>query len=180
MNLERYIELLESTERKGIKDLTNYLKSSKIELTPASTRYHLAKEGGLIEHSLNVYDIATKINKELETEIEEDTIILISLLHDIGKHLYYNKPQYIDKYLKNGKKGVQPYETNKDLIHVPHEIKSIQIISQFIELTEEETFAILYHNGMYGPLKYELQGKESKEYLILHFADMWTSRIIEK
>jgi 23S rRNA maturation-related 3'-5' exoribonuclease YhaM len=73
----------------------------------------------------------------------------------------------------------KPFAQNPELLSVPHEVRSIQIASQFIELTEEENFAILYHNGMYGPFKYELQGKETPLYLLLHFADMWCSRVLE-
>ena len=72
-----------------------------------------------------------------------------------------------------------PYTSNPELMYVDHEIRSIQIISQFIDLTEEENWAILMHNGMYGPFKYEIQGKETPLYLILHMADMWASRVIE-
>ena len=49
-----------------------------------------------------------------------------------------------------------------------------------MDLTEDETWAILHHNGMYGDLKYTLQGKETPLYLIIHFADMWASRVIER
>ena len=59
-------------------------------------------------------------------------------------------------------------------------MRSVAIASMFIDLTEEEQFAILYHNGLYGDFKYEIQGNETPLYLILHFADMWAARIIEE
>ena len=46
-------------------------------------------------------------------------------------------------------------------------------------VTEEEEHAILYHNGLYGSLKYSIQGKETPLYMIIHFADMWASRVLE-
>ena len=49
----------------------------------------------------------------------------------------------------------------------------------YIDLTEEEQHAILYHNGLYGPLKYEIQGNETPLYMIIHFADLWASRVVE-
>ena len=52
--------------------------------------------------------------------------------------------------------------------------------SQCIELTEDENSAIQKHNGMYGPFRYVIQGKETPLYLLLHMADMWASRVTEK
>ena len=73
----------------------------------------------------------------------------------------------------------KPFEVNKDLIPVDHEIRSVKIASKFIELTEEEELAILWHNGLYGNFKYQIQNKETPLYLLLHFSDMWASRIVE-
>lgn len=61
-----------------------------------------------------------------------------------------------------------------------HEVRSIQIASQYINLEEDESWAILMHNGMYGTFKYQIQGKETPLYLLLHTADMWAGRVMEK
>jgi hypothetical protein len=53
------------------------------------------------------------------------------------------------------------------------------IAERYISLTEEEEQAILYHNGLYGVFKYEISGKETPLYMLLHFSDMWASRVIE-
>ena len=53
------------------------------------------------------------------------------------------------------------------------------IAERFIELTEEEETAILWHNGLYGQFKYDIPGKETKLYMALHWADMWASRVTE-
>ncbi len=55
---ERYIELLRSTGRQGIEEVINYLEKSGFFTAPASTKHHLSFEGGLMEHSMNVYDMA--------------------------------------------------------------------------------------------------------------------------
>ena len=62
---------------------------------------------------------------------------------------------------------------------MPHEIRSVAIATMYIDLTEEEQHASLYHNGLYGPLKYEIQGSETPLYMIIHFADLWASRVVE-
>jgi 23S rRNA maturation-related 3'-5' exoribonuclease YhaM len=54
---ENYISLLSSTQRPGIWQLITYLeKETDFFTAPASTRYHVVYEGGLIEHCLNVYE----------------------------------------------------------------------------------------------------------------------------
>ncbi|MDF2805010.1 MAG: superfamily hydrolase [Anaerocolumna sp.] len=182
-------ELLIGTDRDGMITLLDYMKENGFFTAPCSGQYHLSKEGGLAEHSLNVFVFASDIyfNSNMNNElISEDSLIIASLLHDLGKMGQFGKPNYVPNMItdRKTKELVQsekkPYETNKNLLSVPHEIRSIQIASQFIELTEEENFAILHHNGMYGDLKYQLNGKERPLQMLLHFADMWASRVIEK
>jgi putative nucleotidyltransferase with HDIG domain len=158
---------------------------------PCSTQYHLCKEGGLLEHSLNVEEVARKLAIHLGYE-PIGSVSVAALLHDVGKMGQFNKANYVPNYIKDGKptkaepiqkykiSESKPFETNKDLLYVDHEIRSIQIASQYIDLTEEESFAILYHNGMYSNLKYALNGKETPLQMIIHFSDLWCSRVIEK
>ena len=51
-----FIALLKSTNRDGIEDLLKWLGSSDFYVAPASSRFHGSYAGGLLEHSLNVYD----------------------------------------------------------------------------------------------------------------------------
>lgn len=158
---------------------------------PCSTQYHLCKEGGLLEHSLNVEEIARKLAIHLDYD-SIGSVSVAALLHDIGKMGQFNKPNYVANYIKDGKptkadpvqrykiSESKPYTSNPELIYVPHEIRSVQIASQYLDITEEESFAILQHNGMYGDLKYSLNGKETPLQMIIHFADMWASRVVEK
>ena len=180
-NKIRIIDKLQEINRKGINDLIDYLDNKGFFSTPCSTQYHLCYEGGLAEHSLNVFDEMLKIKYILNADIGKDSVILCGILHDVGKIGQFDKPMYRSNILKSGKQSdSKPYITNKELLSVPHEVRSIAILSEFIELTEEEQFAILYHNGMYGDLKYQLNGKETPLQMILHFTDMWCSRVIEK
>jgi 23S rRNA maturation-related 3'-5' exoribonuclease YhaM len=181
---QKIIELLRSTERPGIENLINHMEEIGFFTAPCSTQYHLCKEGGLAEHSLNVYlymkNTAAGIGYYDPLTDSSDSIIITSLLHDLGKSGQYGKPNYVPNYLKGGKiSEAKPYETNKDLLAVPHEIRSIHIASQFIELTEQESFAILMHNGLYGDLKYAYSGKETPLSMLLNFADLYCSRFVE-
>ena len=177
---EKIDKLLLSTGREGIEALIQHMYDNGFFTAPCSGAYHLAKEGGLAEHSLNVYDIMTKLNDSLQSEIPRQSIIIVSLLHDLGKMGFAGKPNYIENILKSGKRSEsKPYETNKQLLGIPHEIASIQIASRFIYLTENEVFSIMNHNGLYTPTGYAVKGKETKMYLLLHTADMYTSHFCE-
>lgn len=169
-----------ATGRTGIPELLEHMEEIGFYDAPCSSKFHLSTPGGLAEHSINVCETAMNIAEALYfddgTDIEmKDSIIICSLLHDLGKAGQFDKPNYIQN--EDQEKG--PFTTNKDLLFVPHEVRSIAIISKFIPLTEEEQFAILYHNGLYGELK-GCKGNETPLYMILHFADMWASRVIER
>lgn len=183
-NKEFIIESLRTTKREGIEDLIAYMEDCGFFEAPCSTRYHLACEFGLVQHTRNVMETAEKIGVTLfgaktYNEIQA-SVIIAAALHDLGKMGQFEKPMYIENRLKSGELGSQPYKSNPDLLKIPHEVRSVAIASMFIDLTEEEQFAILYHNGLYGDFKYEIQGNETPLYLILHFADMWASRVIEE
>ncbi len=172
-------QLLKMTGRAGIDDLIAWMDENGFFDAPCSSKYHLAQPGGLAEHSLNVYRAALDIAKTLYMEKTTfdfiDSIIICSLLHDLGKAGQFGKPAYIE----NEDPANGAYRSNKELLYIPHEVRSIVIASRFIELTEEEQFAILYHNGMYGELK-SFKGNETPLLLILHHADMWAARVTEK
>lgn len=180
---EKIIRFLKSTNRPGMDELILAMGKGGFFTSPCSGGHHLAKEGGLAEHSLNVLNVATLVTEAvtgtLPKEIE-DKLIIICLLHDLGKMGQYGKANYVENTLKSGKQSTsKPYKVNPDLLYVDHEVRSIVIAQQYIELTEEEQQAILWHNGLYGNFRYQIQGKETPLYLLLHFADMWASRIVE-
>jgi len=178
----RISNLLKATERKGIEDLLAWMDENGFYSAPCSSKYHLTKPGGLAEHSLNVFRCTFSMIEAFYLKQEEtltfdfiNSIVICSLLHDLGKVGQFGKPAYIENADSEG----GAFRTNKDLFYIPHEIRSIAIASRFIELTEEEQFAILYHNGLYGELN-GFKGKETPLYMILHWADMWASRVVEK
>ena len=176
----RFMELYNQIEREGTDQLLDYLELCGYFEAPASTQYHLAKDGGLLEHSLNVTELMLKIAPTLGIE-SNISIIIVGLFHDIGKAGYYGKTAYTPNILKSGKRSdAKPYEINKEMLNVPHEVSAIHILSQYNTLTESEVFAILYHNGLYTSLGYQLKGNEQPLQMLLHFADMWASRVIEK
>ena len=181
---DKIINLLLSTGREGVSNLINHMDKNGFFTAPCSGGNHLAKEGGLAEHSLNVYNIAndTSISIMGFDDVCKlgDSIIISALLHDLGKIGQFDKPLYVDNILKSGKRSdAKPYAQSTDLLKVDHEVVSVVEASRFIQLTEEEQFAILYHNGLYVGLGRSLNGNETPLQILIHFADMWASRVTE-
>ncbi len=193
---QKCIDLLMKTGREGMSELIAWMEENGFFESPCSGGYHLAKEGGLLEHSMNVYK--TMMDMSIAIEGSEDlvtkhwgSIAICALLHDLGKCGDHGKPGYVPNMVKDGRptkaepeqkykqSESKPFEVNKDLYPIDHEIRSVKIASRYIDLTEDEELAILWHNGLYGNFKYQIQGKETPLYMLLHFADMWASRVIE-
>ena len=175
---------LMKTKREGIVDLLDYMKEIGFLEAPCSGGNHLAKKGGLAEHSVNVLTIAEKIGVSLlggarYNEVQ-DSVVIAALLHDLGKCGDYEKPMYVESILKSGKQSdAKPYKRNPELSAVPHAVRSIKLATLFIDLTEAEEWAILCHDGLYDFMYKELKGKETWLQMIIHWADMWASHIIE-
>lgn len=175
--LTRFNELWGEVSREGADKMLNHMREIGYFDAPASGSYHLAKRGGLMEHSINVTETLLKMSNAVDAPYSRETLIIVGLLHDIGKANYYGKPNYIDNILKSGKRSeAKPYETNKERVAIPHEVAALHIIPLHMALTEDEAFAILYHNGLYTSIGYQLKGKETPLQILLHAADMLSSR----
>lgn len=175
---EKIESLLMSTNREGMDKLLEHMEENGFYSAPCSGNHHLSVEGGLAQHSLNVWEVSKAIVSDICTDLNADSLIIVTLLHDLGKMGDYGKPNYVENILKTGKRSEsKPYETNKELLYIPHEVRSIEIAERFITLTEEEAHAIYYHNGKYTHIGYDL--KETPLQMILHFSDMWASRVVE-
>lgn len=156
-NQERFLQIFnENIKREGADKLLEFLSSGSDFFTaPASTRYHGAHEGGLLEHSLNVYDclcdiLARPRMKEVyRLEYSAESIAVVALLHDICKVNFY-KVSTRNVKDENGKWTTVPYYTIEDTLPYGHGEKSAYIVSAYIRLTREEAFAIRYHMGFSG------------------------------
>ena len=62
---------------------------------PASTKFHLCKEGGLLEHSVNVAETMLKLKNTLAPDISDESCVVVALLHDLGKAGMPGQPQYL-------------------------------------------------------------------------------------
>lgn len=201
---EEFIELIKSIDREGFDSdrLLRQLEKSDFYTAPASTKYHNCVEGGLLNHSLNVYynlmHLVTYKYDMLKEKIDENSIKIVSLLHDISKMNYYEKTVANKKvYSPNGSKydqmgnfdwvSVASYkvrEKENRLLFGSHENTSEYMLRQFIPLTMEESIAIQHHHGTlsWDSAKDNI-GEIYDTYplaLLLHLADYLSSSIDEQ
>lgn len=154
---EEFIKVYkECIHRPGSGELLDYLEHhSDFFEAPASTRYHLSYEGGLVEHSLNVYYCLKAYMERERVQLDygltasEETIALVALLHDVCKTDCYKKGFRNVKDESGKWQRVPSYDFN-DPMPYGHGEKSVYIISGFMRLTREEAFAIRYHMGFAG------------------------------
>ena len=175
---EKFIQLLRKTNREGIEDLINFIEEKTDFFTaPASTRFHGSHEGGLLEHSMKVYEILDYkiINNVIDLHVPEDTIIIVSLLHDICKVNFY-KVDYRNAKNARGEWEKVPYYTIDDTIPYGHGEKSVMMLTEYIKLTSEEKYSIRWHMGFSEPKEvYSSLGAAYKKYplaLLVNEADL--------
>ena len=157
-NKERFIEIFKSKiTREGSDKLLAYLSSDACDFfsAPASTRFHGNYEGGLCEHSLNVYDCLCdimsrpRIKEQYGISYSEESIAIAALLHDICKTNFY-KVSFRNAKNAEGKWESVPFYTIEDNLPYGHGEKSVYIASGYMRLTRDEAFAIRYHMGFSG------------------------------
>ena len=174
-NKERVIELLQQVNRPGIDKLINWLEKTTFFTDPASTKYHDAEEGGLLNHSLLVYD-----NYVALTGKDDETAIIACLLHDVCKIGTYKKVMKNVKSENGQWIQVESYDYQDDGMPYGHGEKSVLMISHFINLTKEEMLMIRWHMGAYESKEcWNNLGKAQEMYpsvLYIHFADMMASK----
>ena len=174
---EQFLELLRKVKRDGIEDLINFLEKSDFFIAPASTRFHGDHEGGLVEHSMKVYEILKHKVEHciLDINIPEESIIIIGLLHDICKTNFY-KVDYRNAKNALGVWEKVPYYTIEDTIPYGHGEKSVMMLTEYIKLTSEEKYCIRWHMGFTEPKElYGTLGQAFKKYptaLLVHEADL--------
>ena len=173
---EEFIKLLKNTNREGMDKLIEFINKTDFFKAPASTRYHGNYEGGLLEHSMKVYEILKEKvkNSSIPINTSEESLIIIALLHDICKVNFY-KVDYRNAKNEFGEWEKVPYYTVDDTIPYGHGEKSVMMLTEYIKLTSEEKYCIRWHMGFTEPKQlYATFGLAFIKYplsLLLHEAD---------
>ncbi len=189
---EEFISIYnENIKRQGSEELLKYLEKSDFFTAPGSTRFHGSYEGGLVQHSVNVYHcLKDYLERQRVKDIygmnySEETVALVALLHDVCKIDFY-KTDYRNSKNEQGIWERVPYYTIDDKMPYGHGEKSVYIISGFFfgenRLSREEAFAIRYHMGFSGNEDKNSVGRALEMYPLafaLSVADMEASYFLE-
>lgn len=152
---ERFLELCSGIHRDGISALMDWLEKSDFYTAPASTRYHNSFQGGLLKHSLNVYDELKRILSVYpEIKASEESIAIISLFHDACKVNFYATEKRNRKNEEGRWESYDAYTVKEKFCFGGHGSKSVFIVQNFIRLTPEEAAAINCHMGFSDGDKY--------------------------
>ena len=154
-NKQRFCELLRATGRENIEYVIEDLETYGFFEAPASVRNHLNTPGGLVEHSLNVYDAAVMLREgiikrrpDMEKALPMDALTLASLLHDVCKANIYRLVTRKRKNEIGMWEEVQEYEVNYSQLPIGHGEKSVVMLLRMgLDLEDDEICAIRWHMG---------------------------------
>ena len=150
---EEFVSLLESTGRKGVDSVVDYLGKAGFFHAPASVNRHLSHDGGLLEHSLNVYKMAVRLRGQMvemrpgiESRLPEDSVAIAALLHDVCKANIYKKVTKYRKDANNRWESYDGYDADYTRFPLGHGEKSVVMLLRLgLELTNDEVLAIRWH-----------------------------------
>lgn len=167
--------------KKQFDEFINFLESKTNWLTsPASTRFHMSEEGGLLKHSVLVAQTLLKLREILAPDISEESCVIVGLLHDVGKIGMPDKPLYLpnDNEWEVKNKGIK-YKINPEVVYMGLAVRSLYLITKYIPLSDSESQAIVYHDGQYTDENKAVAHREEPLTLLLHWADYWAAHICE-
>ena len=153
---------LRNTGREGIEQVLNKLDEHGFYTAPASSSFHLNEPGGLVLHSMHVFQMAkllkqtlkdghNMITKEpllqdIDVLLPDDSIVISTLLHDVCKTAIYVQTMKRQK-LPNGV-WADALGYNLDYSWAPfgHGEKSVIVLQNWgLRMTEDEMLAIRWH-----------------------------------
>ncbi|MBT9143410.1 MAG: hypothetical protein DDT29_01813 [Dehalococcoidia bacterium] len=188
-NLEdQYNALFErlTNRKEQVMKFKSFLENETCWLTsPASTKFHLNIEKGLLIHSVGVTCNALQIKTLLAPDISDESVVITALFHDLGKIGLPGKPYYLpnDNKWEVEKRGIT-YKINPEIVTMNIAVRSLYLVSQHITLTEMEAQAIVAHDGIYpvrgGVNNLDYHHNECRLQMIVHFADKWTAAVEEE
>ncbi len=161
-------------EREGVGDVMRWLDTTDFFDAPASTRYHGAYEGGLVQHSVEVFDYLCALDGAFRTDLPADSVTICALLHDVCKVGMYKTEMRWRKNSRNQWEQYPTYKIEEDYPFGGHGSKSVYLIQHFMELRPEEAAAINCHMGAYDSSTYSNPSHTFETYplaWLLHVAD---------
>lgn len=185
MTLEKRYATLQARVTEREKEFRVFIKMLETKTSwltsPASTRYHLNEEKGLLKHSVAVAENLLKIRDCLAPQIPDESCVIVGLFHDVGKVGMPGKPLYLknDNEWEVRNRNIT-YKVNPELPQMSLAVRSLYLVSKYIPLSDAEAQAILYHDGQYIEDNKCVAHKEEPLILLAHWADYWTAHIFEE
>ena len=171
-----FTEIVKLIERDGIEDLMSWLESTDFYKAPASAMFHGNYAGGLVDHSVHVYEELKKLcNFYCPKKYTEESIAIVALFHDLCKVNFYTESTRNVKDEKTGRWYQVPfYKTQEQQPMGGHGSKSMFIVMYHMFLHGFEASAINCHMGPWDKQDYDNPGAvyENNELAwLLHVAD---------
>lgn len=150
-NKERFLQLCSQVKRDGMDRLLAWLEKSDFFTAPASSRFHGAYEGGLLQHSLNVYDEFKRLIAVYpEVKCDEESIVICTLFHDLCKVGMYTTEKRNRKNADGQWETYDAYKIEEMFCFGGHGSKSVYMLMRFIDLKPAEATAINNHMSAFG------------------------------
>jgi hypothetical protein len=151
---------------------------------PVLKRPAMEVEHGLLMHSVGVTERALGIKDLIAPDIVDESVVVAALFHDVGKLDYPGKPEPAGSPGHSGDSPALPGAVEHPRRGRHHAARSLELVSRFIPLSEEESQAVAAHDGLVpihgGVVNLEYYRKECRLTMILHFADFWTAAVEEE
>ena len=176
--LVKYMQAGKDIDKINYTRSVTWLRTTDFYSAPASTQYHESYAGGLLVHSLNVYN---RILDLRSTRSFENTDLvsaaLVALVHDWCKIGLYESYMRNVKNEDTGKwEQVTAYKHNQTGVPLGHGVTSMFLAGRLFNLSVEESLAIRWHQGRWNVCREEVNEfqKANEEYPLVHllqFAD---------
>lgn len=174
--------LCNSVEREGMKELLEWLSGTDFFVAPASSRFHGCEPGGLLAHSLHVYDELQRLAKAYPgITIDEESAIIVALFHDLCKVNFYVPEKRNRKNALGQWESYDSYTIKERFCYGGHGSKSVFLVQYFMKLKPEEAVAINCHMGGFSedPKSVSNAYEQCQLAWILHVADEAATYIVE-
>ena len=195
-NKERFCKILRDTGRENMDYVLEDLEALGFFEQPASGKNHYNFPGGLVEHSLKVYDMAVALRKsiielrpDMEAQLPMESVAIATLLHDVCKADIYRKVQRARKNEIGMFEKFDEYQVDYSNFPVGHGEKSvIMLLRSGLDLEDAEILAIRWHMGPWELAQqsieqdrnYRTANANSPLVALVHTADTLSAQILER
>ena len=178
-NIARFEAELGKVKRDGMDSLLDYIRKSDFYTAPASTKYHLSTEGGLLIFNTITREWDYCVAGRIVATISDESLTIMALLHDICKTYFYTKGFRWHKDDKNKWQQAPTFNVD-DKMPLGHGSKSAMIIKEYIHLDTAEMYAIWWHMGPEdNPLQFYQAVEKFPIIWAVHTADVMASHFME-